>query len=48
LGTKSFGPEVDLAIVELFVIQLWEFISHPYESEIKSFLCQLVLSEEHF
>jgi hypothetical protein len=38
-GDKKFWRlEVDLAIVELFAIQFWEFNSHPYEGGIKSFL----------
>jgi hypothetical protein len=45
---KFWRPKVDLAIVELFAIQFWEFNSHPYKSGIKSFLCQLVFSDEHF
>jgi hypothetical protein len=45
---KFWRPKVDLAIVELFAIQLWEFNSHPYANGIKSFLCQLIISEEHF
>jgi hypothetical protein len=45
---KFWRPKVDLAIVELFAIQLWKFNFHPYKGKIKSFLWQLVFGEEHF
>ncbi len=45
---KFWRPKVDLAIVELFAIQLWEFNSHPYEGRVKSFLWELILGEKYF